>query len=79
MLEKDIRMLRRRSMTRIRIHHQQGIGQVLLQEEGVDGNDNDVFAPVYDQGALANLTQHAEPVAGGYGAPFSDRLQLSTC
>jgi hypothetical protein len=46
MLEKDFRVLRGRCVVGIRIHHELGIGQVLLQEEGVDRDDDDVVVPM---------------------------------
>ena len=49
MLEKDLGVLRLRSVAGIRIHHELGIWQVLRQQEGVDRHDNDVFTPVHDQ------------------------------
>ena len=54
MFEKDFRVLRLRSVAGIRIDHEQGIRQVLSQEEGVDRHDDDVFAPMHNQGSLAN-------------------------
>ena len=54
MLEKDFRVLRLRSMAGIRIHHELSIRQVLSQEEGVDRDDDDVFAPMHNQGSLVN-------------------------
>ena len=54
MLEKDFRVLRLRSVAGIRIHHELRVGQVLGQEEGVDREDDDVFASMHDQGSLVN-------------------------
>jgi len=54
MLEKDVRVLRLRSVTGIRIHYELGIRQVLGQEEGVDWHDDDVFAPMHNQGSLVD-------------------------
>ena len=54
MLEKDFCVLRLRSVAGIRIHHELGIGQVLRQQEGVDREDDDVFAPMHNQGSLMN-------------------------
>ena len=62
MLEKDVRVLRLRSVTGIRIHYELGIRQVLGQEEGVDWHDDDVFAPMHNQGSLVNLRQHSVAV-----------------
>ena len=54
MLEKDFRVLGLRSVAGIRIHHELGIGQVLRQQEGVDREDDNVFAPMHNQGSLVN-------------------------
>jgi len=57
MLEKDFRMLRLRSVAGIRIHHELGIRQVLGQQEGVDRHDDDVSAPMHNQGPLVDPRQ----------------------
>jgi len=49
MLKKDVRVLRLRSVTGIRIHHELSVRQVLGQEESVDRWDDDVFASTHDQ------------------------------
>ena len=54
MIEKDFRVLRLRSVAGIRIHREPSIRQVLGQEEGVDRHDDDVFAPMHNQGSLVN-------------------------
>ena len=54
MLEKDFGVLGLGSVAGIRIHHELGIWQVLGQQEGVDREDDDVFAPMHNQGSLAN-------------------------
>ena len=55
MLEKDIRVLGGCSVAGVRIHRELGVWQVLLQEEGVDRNDDRLLVPMRNQGALANL------------------------
>jgi hypothetical protein len=62
MLEKNFRMLRLRSVAGIWIHYELGIRQVLRQQEGVDRNHNDVFAPMHNQGSLVNPSQHSVAV-----------------
>ena len=54
MLEKDFGVLRLRSVAGIRIHHELGIWQVPGQQEGVDRDHDDVFAPMHNQGSLVN-------------------------
>ena len=54
MLEKDFGVLGLRSVAGIRIHREQSIRQVLGQQEGVDREDNNVFAPMHNQGSLVN-------------------------
>ena len=68
MLEKDFRMLRLRSVADIRIHHELGVWQVLGQEEGVDRADDEVFAPMHDQGSLVDPRQSRVTVSRGNGA-----------
>ena len=46
MLEEDFRVLRVSSMAGIWIHHQLGVGQVLLQQKGVDRDDGDAFVSI---------------------------------
>jgi len=58
MLKKDVRVLRLRSVTGIRIHHELSVRQVLGQEESVDRWDDDVFASTHDQSSLVNPRQH---------------------
>ena len=48
MREEDFRVLRVSSVAGIRIHHQLGVGQVLLQQKGIDGDDDDVFVSMHD-------------------------------
>src|SRR6516165_777967 len=79
MLEKDFSMLRLRSVTGVRIHHELGIRQVLGKEEGVDRGDDDVFASKHDQGSLVNPRQHGVTICRRNGTPFADRRQLSVC
>ena len=54
MLEKDFGVLGLGSVAGIRIHHELGIWQVLRQQERVDRDDDDVFAPMHNQGSLVN-------------------------
>ena len=54
MLEKDIRVLRGCSVAGVRIHHELGVWQVLLQEERVDWDDDRLLVPMRNQGGLAN-------------------------
>ena len=56
MLEKDVRVLRLRSVAGIRIYYELGIRQVLRQQEGVDRHDDDVFAPTRNQGPVVDLS-----------------------
>src|SRR5262249_45183816 len=79
MLEKDFSVLRLRSVTGFRIHHELGIRQVLGQEEGVDRGDDDVFASMHDQNSLMHPRQHSVAVSRRNGTPFADRRQLSVC
>ena len=79
MLEKDFGVLGLGSVAGIRIHHELGIWQVLGQQEGVDREDDDVFAPMHNQGSLVDTRQHSVAVCRRNGAPFADCLQLSTC
>src|SRR5215469_16638489 len=79
MLEKDFRMLRLRSVAGIRTHHELGIRQVLGQQESVDRDDDDVFAPMHNQRSLVDPRQHSVAVTRRNGATFADRLQLSVC
>ena len=79
MLEEDFRVLRVSSVTGVWIHHQLGVGQVLLQEKGVDRDDDDVFVSMHDQGSLPDVPQHGVSVLRRSGTPFADRVQLSGC
>jgi len=79
MLEKDFGVLRLGSVAGIRIHHELGIWQVLRQQEGINREDDNVFAPMHNQGSLVNPRQHSVAVSRRNGAPFADRLQLSAC
>jgi hypothetical protein len=62
MFEKDFRVLRLRSVARIRMHHELGVGQVLRQKEGVNRDHDDVLAPMHNQGSLMNPSQHSVAV-----------------
>src|SRR5215470_17966278 len=70
MLEKDLRVLRLRSVAGIRIDHELGIRQVLGQEEGVNRDDDDVFAPMHNQGSLVDPRQHSVAVSQRNGSPI---------
>jgi len=70
MIKEDFRVLRLCSVAGIWIHHQLGVGQLLLQEKGVDRDDDDVFASVHDQGSLPDVLQHGVSSFAG-GAPHS--------
>ena len=76
MLEKDIRVLRLRSVVSVWIHHGLAMRQLLRQEEGVDRADDAVLIPMCNQSRHANLTQHSVPVPRGYGTPLAGRFQL---
>ena len=62
MLEKDVRVLRLRSVAGVRIHNQLSVGQMLRQEKGVDRHDDNIFVPMCDQCGLLYLPQHGKAV-----------------
>jgi hypothetical protein len=53
------------------------VGRVLLEEKGVDRDDDDVFVSMHDKGSLPDVPQHGVSVLRGRGTPFADRVQLS--
>src|SRR5215472_11608915 len=82
MLEKDFGVLRLGSVAGIRIHHELGIWQVLRQQEGIDREDDNVFAPMHNQGSLggSELTLRSGPSKESHpicGSPPTERLPPS--
>src|SRR5271163_2156461 len=76
MLKKDVRVLRLRAVTRVRIHDQLSIGQTFSQQESVDRQDNDIPVSVPNQSGMIDFAKHREAVARGYDAPFANRRYL---
>src|SRR5712692_5533703 len=62
----------------VRVQDQLCIGQVLLQDEGVNGGEDDVVATVDDEGGLGDLLQVGVAVAGRL-APYAARGPVGPC
>ena len=74
MLNKEIGMLRSRSVAGVRIHDQLRVGQVLREQESVDRNDNNVFITMRNESGARNLPQHRVTVTRRYYAPLPNRV-----
>ena len=70
-------VLKQRSISRVRIDDELGIGQMFAESERVDGGDHRVVAPIGDKYRLLDLLHVSEAFAYGPG-PGSHCCQLGS-
>ena len=76
MLQECSRVLILGSMTRIGIHNQLCVWQVLGQDQRIDRRNDNVFIPVNDQCWLRDVFQCGVTACFWDGSPFSDGGKL---
>ena len=64
------------SVTRIGVHNQLSIRQVLRQNERVDRRNHNIFIAVNDKRRMCDVLQGGVTTGCWYGSPFSDRGKL---
>src|SRR6202042_921377 len=69
-------ILRIGSVSRIRVHDELSIREMLSEKEGIDRHDDDVLAPMHNQRRMVDFAQHRKAVRLGDHAPLADSSEL---